>query len=204
MNLPNKLTLTRVLLVPVFMVFVSLTSLNGIADGSFQPTYYLIAGIVFAAASFTDFLDGHLARKWNMVTDFGKFADPLADKLLTTVAFIYMMRDGVCSPVVLCIILAREFAVSGLRMVAAGAKDGKVIAANMWGKVKTVLQMLSIIFYFFGMSIASMSATGAEQGVRQILVISISMVLCWLVAAVTAISGIKYLWDNRSFINTAK
>ena len=204
MNLPNKLTLTRILLVPVFMVFVSLTSLNGIADGSFQPTYYLIAGIVFAAASFTDFLDGHLARKWNMVTDFGRFADPLADKLLTTVAFIYMMRDGVCSPVVLCIILAREFAVSGLRMVAAGAKDGKVIAANMWGKVKTVLQMLSIIFYFFGMSIASMSATGAEQGVRQILVISISMVLCWLVAAVTAISGIKYLWDNRSFINTAK
>ena len=204
MNLPNKLTLTRILLVPVFMVFVSLTSLSGIADGSFQPTYYLIAGIVFAAASFTDFLDGHLARKWNMVTDFGKFADPLADKLLTTVAFIYMMRDGVCSPVVLCIILAREFAVSGLRMVAAGAKDGKVIAANMWGKVKTVLQMLSIIFYFFGMSIASMSATGAEQGVRQILVISISMVLCWLVAAVTAISGIKYLWDNRSFIYTAK
>ena len=204
MNLPNKLTLTRILLVPVFMVFVSLTSLSGIADGSFQPTYYLIAGIVFAAASFTDFLDGHLARKWNMVTDFGKFADPLADKLLTTVAFIYMMRDGVCSPVVLCIILAREFAVSGLRMVAAGAKDGKVIAANMWGTVKTVLQMLSIIFYFFGMSIASMSATGAEQGVRQILVISISMVLCWLVAAVTAISGIKYLWDNRSFINTAK
>ena len=204
MNLPNKLTLTRILLVPVFMVFVSLTSLSGIADGSFQPTYYLIAGIVFAAASFTDFLDGHLARKWNMVTDFGKFADPLADKLLTTVAFIYMMRDGVCSPVVLCIILAREFAASGLRMVAAGAKDGKVIAANMWGKVKTVLQMLSIIFYFFGMSIASMSATGAEQGVRQILVISISMALCWLVAAVTAISGIKYLWDNRSFINTAK
>ena len=204
MNLPNKLTLTRIVLVPVFMIFVSLTSLDAVANGTFQPLYYLLAGIVFAAASFTDFLDGHLARKWNMVTDFGKFADPLADKLLTTVAFIYMLRDGVCSPVVLCIILAREFAVSGLRMVAAGAKDGKVIAANMWGKVKTVLQMLSIIFYFFGMSIASMSATGAEQGVRQILVISISMVLCWLVAAVTAISGIKYLWDNRSFINTAK
>ena len=201
MNLPNKLTLTRIILVPVFMVFVSLTQ---IGTEDFNPTWYLVAGIIFAAASFTDFLDGHLARKWNMVTDFGKFADPLADKLLTTVAFLYMMRDGVCSPVVLCIILAREFAVSGLRMVAAGAKDGKVIAANMWGKVKTVLQMLSIIFYFFGMSIASMSATGAEQGVRQILVISISMALCWLVAAVTAISGIKYLWDNRSFINTAK
>ena len=77
-------------------IFASLTGLSGIADGSFQPMYYLIAGIVFAAASFTDFLDGHLARKWNMVTDFGKFADPLADKLLTTVAFIYMLRDGVC------------------------------------------------------------------------------------------------------------
>ena len=201
MNLPNKLTLTRIILVPVFMVFVSLTQ---IGTEDFNPTWYLVAGIVFAAASFTDFLDGHLARKWNMVTDFGKFADPLADKLLTTVAFIYMLRDGVCSPVVLCIILAREFAVSGLRMVAAGAKDGKVIAANMWGKVKTVLQMLSIIFYFFGMSFATLSASGTEQGVRQIMVMSISMVLCWLVAAVTAISGIKYLWDNRSFINTAK
>ena len=204
MNLPNKLTLTRIILVPVFMIFVSLTSVGGIADGTFQPVYYLIAGIIFAIASFTDFLDGHLARKWNMVTDFGKFADPLADKLLTTVAFIYMLRDGVCSPVVLCIILAREFAVSGLRMIAAGAKDGKVIAANMWGKVKTVLQMLSIIFYFFGTSICAMTSTGLEQAVRGVLVAAISIVLCWLVAAVTAISGIKYLWDNRSFINTAK
>ena len=196
MNLPNKLTLTRILLVPVFMVFVSLTQ---IGTEDFNPTWYLVAGIIFAAASFTDFLDGHLARKWNMVTDFGKFADPLADKLLTTVAFIYMMRDGVCSPVVLCIILAREFAVSGLRMVAAGAKDGKVIAANMWGKVKTVLQMLSIIFYFFGMAIAANVSWDAT-----VMVVGASVVLCWLVAAVTAISGIKYLWDNRSFINTAK
>ena len=201
MNLPNKLTLMRIVLVPVFMVFAGLGQIGAPA---YNRTFYLVAAIVFAVASFTDYLDGHLARKWNIVTDFGKFADPLADKLLTTTAFLYMMHDGVCSPVVLVIILAREFAVSGLRMVAASAPGGKVIAANMWGKVKTVLQMLSIIFYFFGMSIASMSATGAEQGVRQILVISISMVLCWLVAAVTAISGIKYLWDNRSFINTAK
>ena len=196
MNLPNKLTLTRIILVPVFMIFASLTRFG---TDEFDPTLYLLAGIVFAVASFTDFLDGHLARKWNMVTDFGKFADPLADKLLTTVAFIYMMRDGICSPVVLCIILAREFAVSGLRMVAAGAKDGKVIAANMWGKVKTVLQMLSIIFYFFGMAIAANVSWDAT-----VMVVGASVVLCWLVAAVTAISGIKYLWDNRSFINTAK
>lgn len=196
MNLPNKLTLCRIILVPVFMIFVSLTKFG---TETFNATWYLVAGIVFAAASFTDYLDGHLARKWHMVTDFGKFADPLADKLLTTVALIYMMRDGVCSPVVLCIILAREFAVSGLRMVAAGAKDGKVIAANMWGKVKTVLQMLTIIFYFFGISL-----TYGNTVLGNLNVWLISYWLCWLVAAATAISGIKYLWDNRSFINTAK
>ena len=196
MNLPNKLTLCRIILVPVFMIFVSLTEFG---TETFNATWYLVAGIVFAAASFTDYLDGHLARKWHMVTDFGKFADPLADKLLTTVALIYMMRDGVCSPVVLCIILAREFAVSGLRMVAAGAKNGKVIAANMWGKVKTVLQMLTIIFYFFGISL-----TYGNTVLGNLNVWLISYWLCWLVAAATAISGIKYLWDNRSFINTAK
>lgn len=193
MNLPNKLTLTRIVLVPVFMVFASLTQ-YGTAD--YNAVWYLAAGVVFALASFTDYLDGHLARKWHMITDFGKFADPLADKLLTTVAFLYMMRDGVCSPVVLAIILAREFAVSGLRMVAAGAKDGKVIAANMWGKVKTVLQMLSIIFYYFAAAFAGPADVMAVE--------LLGSALCWLVAAVTAISGIKYLADNRHFINTAK
>ena len=178
MNLPNKLTLTRIILVPVFMVFVSLTQ---IGTEDFNPTWYLVAGIVFAAASFTDFLDGHLARKWNMVTDFGKFADPLADKLLTTVAFIYMLRDGVCSPVVLCIILAREFAVSGLRMVAAGAKDGKVIAANMWGKVKTVLQMLTVLFYYFAAALAGPTDAMAVGLITQIL--------CWLCGVATVLSG---------------
>ena len=199
MNLPNKLTLTRILLVPVFMIFVSL---GQYITPSYNPRYYLIAGLIFAVASFTDFLDGHLARKWNMVTDFGKFADPLADKLLTTVAFIYMMRDGVCSPVVLCIILAREFAVSGLRMVAAGAKDGRVIAANMWGKVKTALQMLTICFYYFGYAAEAAFSAHPERSVFATQVIS--YVLCWVVAAVTLISGVKYLWDNRHFINTAK
>ncbi len=193
MNLPNKLTLLRILLVPVFMVFVSLTQYG---TAGYDSSFYLVAGVVFAAASFTDFLDGHLARKWHMVTDFGKFADPLADKLLTTVAFLYIMRDGLCSPVVLAIILAREFAVSGLRMVAAGAKDGKVIAANMWGKAKTVLQMLTIIYYYFAAALAGASDVMAVGLVTQ--------VLCWLVALVTAVSGIKYLVDNRHFINTAK
>ena len=193
MNLPNKLTLMRIVLVPVFMVFAGL---GQIGTPACNRMFYLVAAIVFAVASFTDYLDGHLARKWNIVTDFGKFADPLADKLLTTTAFLYMMHDGVCSPVVLVIILAREFAVSGLRMVAASAPGGKVIAANMWGKVKTVLQMLVIILYYVLAAFAPADAIG--------VVSLISMGLCWLVAAVTLISGAKYLWDNRSFINTAK
>ena len=194
MNLPNKLTMLRVILVPVFMVFAAY-SRYGTAD--FNPTFALIAGIIFAVASFTDFLDGYLARKNNLVTDFGKFMDPLADKCLTTAAFIYMVACGICSPVVLAVILFREFAVAGVRMLA--AETGTVIAANMWGKVKTVLQMLSIIFYFFGISL-----TYGNTVLGNLNVWLISYWLCWLVAAATAISGIKYLWDNRSFINTAK
>ena len=191
MNLPNKLTMLRVILVPVYMVFAAY-SRYGTAD--FNPTFALIAGIIFAVASFTDFLDGYLARKNNLVTDFGKFMDPLADKCLTTAAFIYMVACGICSPVVLAVILFREFAVAGVRMLA--AETGTVIAANMWGKVKTVLQMLTVLFYYF-----TVSLTGNVLGQQ---CADIASVLCWVVAAVTAISGIKYLWDNRSFINTAK
>mgnify|MGYP000500383954 CR=1 FL=1 len=194
MNLPNKLTMLRVILVPVFMVFAAY-SRYGTAD--FNPTFALIAGIIFAVASFTDFLDGYLARKNNLVTDFGKFMDPLADKCLTTAAFIYMVACGICSPVVLAVILFREFAVAGVRMLA--AETGTVIAANMWGKVKTVLQMLTIIFYYFGTALTWGNSVmiGADC-------VFLSYWLCWLVAIATAISGIKYLWDNRSFINTAK
>ena len=156
----------------------------------------MVAGIVFAAASFTDYLDGYLARKNNLVTDFGKFADPLADKLLTTVAFLYMMRDNVCSLVVLAIVLAREFAVAGVRMAAAGSPSGKVIAANMWGKAKTVLQMVSILFYYFAAALTPADTVGVVMLVAQIL--------CWAVAVLTAVSGVLYIWDNRQFINTAK
>ena len=103
MNLPNKLTMLRVILVPVFMVFAALCR-YGTQD--FNAGLMLAAGIVFAVASFTDFLDGYLARKNNLVTDFGKFMDPLADKCLTTAAFLYMLADGVCHPVVLAVILS--------------------------------------------------------------------------------------------------
>ena len=191
MNLPNKLTMLRVLLVPVFMVFAGLGT-YGAAD--FVPLYYLLAGVLFAAASLTDFLDGYLARKYHMVTDFGKFMDPLADKMLTTAAFLYMMRDGVCHPVVLAIVLFREFAVAGVRMNAAA--QGTVIAANLWGKVKTVLQMLTILLYDFAAALAGPDAVGA--------VALRTGVLCWAVAAVTALSGGIYLWQNRGCFTQAK
>ena len=126
LNLPNKLTLLRVLLVPVFMVFAALSHFG---QSDFSPVWSLLSGIIFAAASITDFLDGYLARKNHLVTDFGKFADPLADKMLTTAALLYMVTDGVCSPVVLAIVLFREFAVAGVRMLAAA--NQKVIAANL-------------------------------------------------------------------------
>ena len=191
MNLPNKLTMLRVILVPVFMVFAALCR-YGTQD--FNAGLMLAAGIVFAVASFTDFLDGYLARKNNLVTDFGKFMDPLADKCLTTAAFLYMLADAVCHPVVLAVILFREFAVAGVRMLA--AETGTVIAANMWGKVKTVLQMLTIIFYYF---------VGALAGPTDVMAVSlITQILCWLCGAATLLSGGIYLWQNRKLFMQAK
>ena len=176
MNLPNKLTLTRIILVPVFMIFVSLSQYM---TPSYNPRWYLIAGIIFAVASFTDYLDGHLARKWHMVTDFGKFADPLADKLLTTVAFIYMLRDGVCSPVVLCIILAREFAVSGLRLIA--VEQSRVIAAARSGKIKTGCTMVGL---------GAMLVFGQQYPV-------VNLVCYILIIVTTVYSGVEYFVANR-------
>ena len=191
MNLPNKLTMLRVIMVPFFMVFAAMSHYG---SAGFNATYSLIAGVLFAAASFTDFLDGYLARKNHLVTDFGKFMDPLADKMLTTAAIIYMVVNGVCSPVVLAIIMFREFAVAGVRMIA--AESGTVIAANIWGKVKTVLQMLTIIFYYFAAALA---------GPTNVMVVSlITQVLCWAVAAVTTLSGAIYLWQNRACFMQAK
>lgn len=191
MNLPNKLTMLRVILVPVFMVFAAL-SRYGTQD--FNAGLMLAAGIVFAVASFTDFLDGYLARKNNLVTDFGKFMDPLADKCLTTAAFIYMVACGICSPVVLAVILFREFAVAGVRMLA--AETGTVIAANMWGKVKTVLQMLTVLYYYFAGALAGPTDVG--------FVSFVTVVLCWLCGAATLLSGGIYLWQNRKLFMQAK
>ena len=133
MNLPNKLTLTRIILVPVFMVFVSLTQ---IGTEDFNPTWYLVAGIIFAAASFTDFLDGHLARKWNMVTDFGKFADPLADKLMVASALMSLCLAGMIPPLFAYIYVIKEsIQIIGSSLLYKRLKD--MPPSNIWGKAAT-------------------------------------------------------------------
>lgn len=192
MNLPNKLTLLRFLLVPVFMVFMY-------TGGSYS---YLIGLIVFAVASFTDFLDGNIARKYNMVTDFGKFMDPLADKLLTTVALIYLCLNGMCHEVVICIVLAREFAVSGIRLIAAANPAGsKVIAAGTMGKMKTVLQMVASMLGLLTMALLAMGAIGeATYGTMAF----VTNVLMWAMAVLTVVSGMQYIMPNIDLIKNAK
>lgn len=192
MNLPNKLTLLRFLLVPVFMVFMYIDN----------PYSYLIGLIVFAVASFTDFLDGNIARKYNMVTDFGKFMDPLADKLLTTVALIYLCLNGMCHEVVICIVLAREFAVSGIRLIAAANPAGsKVIAAGMMGKMKTVLQMFASIFGLLAMALLAMGTIGEATYATMALVTNVVM---WIMAVLTVVSGMQYIMPNIDLIKNAK
>ena len=192
MNLPNKLTLLRFLLVPVFMVFMYIDN----------PYSYLIALIVFAAASFTDYLDGNIARKHNMVTDFGKFMDPLADKLLTTVALIYLCLNGMCHEVVICIVLAREFAVSGIRLIAAANPAGsKVIAAGMMGKAKTVFQMVASMLGLLGMALFAM---GAIPVATMDVIALVTNVLMWIMAVLTVVSGMQYIIPNFDLIKNAK
>ena len=192
MNLPNKLTLLRFALVPVFMLFMYIDN----------PYSYLIALIVFAVASFTDFLDDSIARKYNMVTDFGKFMDPLADKLLTTVALIYLCLNGMCHEIIICIVLAREFAVSGIRLIAAAnPKGGKVIAAGMKGKMKTVLQMVASILGLLAMALLSMGAIPQATYDTMALVVN---VLMWLMAVLTVVSGMDYIVPNFDLIKNAK
>ena len=179
MNLPNKLTLLRVILVPVFLAFMSVNTL-----------WANIAGLaVFVIASLTDMLDGQIARRDNLVTTFGKFADPLADKMLTTAAFLVFLQKGIITAWPVFIILAREFAVSGIRLVAAA--EGEVIAASFWGKLKTVTQMISIIA-----GILLMCLVMIPENVSN----TITALLVWLSVIFTILSGIEYIYKNRRLI----
>ena len=141
MNLPNKLTMLRIILIPFFM---------GVLYMGF-PGCQWVALAIFIVASFTDLLDGKIARKYNLVTDFGKFADPLADKMLTTAVYLALISNGYCNIWILFIILFREFGISSIRLVAAA--QGVVIPANMWGKVKTFSMMIFTGFIFLLLSL---------------------------------------------------
>lgn len=180
MNLPNKLTMLRVILVPVFMVFAAY-SRYGTAD--FNPTFALIAGIIFAIASFTDFLDGYLARKNNLVTDFGKFMDPLADKMLVMAAMCYFVECGQMPGWCLAIVLLREFAVSGMRLVA--VEQGRVIAAAWSGKVKTASTMVCLCLMLV-----------FESNLLNVVCIAV-------IVATTVYSGIEYFAKNLDVFKEA-
>ncbi|MBQ5756061.1 MAG: CDP-diacylglycerol--glycerol-3-phosphate 3-phosphatidyltransferase [Erysipelotrichaceae bacterium] len=180
MNLPNKLTLLRVILVPFFLLFllVDAIPLNGVW-----------ALIVFAAASITDALDGHIARSRNLVTDFGKFLDPVADKVLVFSALIAFTEMGLASSVPVVIMIAREFLVSSLRMVAAA--NGKVIAAGKSGKIKTAVTMVSIVAILLLLALMNF---GLLPGLPLAL---ISNILIWICGIITVYSGVEYLVQNK-------
>ncbi len=183
MNLPNKITLFRVFLIPVFLVFLLV---NGIPAGKW------IALGVFIIASLSDMADGKIARKYNLITDFGKFMDPLADKLLTCSAMIALISLGKIPSWVVIIIIAREFTISGFRLIA--ADNGHVIAANMWGKVKTTVQMAMVIYLIF--------ITAAELSDKPFVIIA--NILIYLSMILTVISLVTYILANKDVIKSYK
>ena len=144
MNIPNKITVSRILLIPVFIIIMSIPFNWGEWDigDSTLPVSHFVAALIFIFASATDWIDGHYARKYNLVTNLGKFLDPLADKLLVSSALIILVEMGVAPAWVVIVIISREFAVTGLRLVAAG--EGIVLAAGKMGKLKTATQMIAI------------------------------------------------------------
>lgn len=192
MNLPNKLTLLRIVLVPFFIIAMLVNF----------PFHYLVAGCIFGVASVTDTLDGKIARSRNLVTDFGKFADPLADKILVLTALVCFLQVGLLGsfgaiPVI--IVLFREFAVSGIRLVA--ASSGKVVAANIWGKIKTVSQMVGIsVIFAMQVVLEVLNAMKVSTGFITEVFYYIGNGLIWLSTVFTLISGIIYLKDNISFL----
>jgi len=180
MNLPNKITMVRIFLIPVFIICLLVTF----------PYHALIATIVFIVASASDSLDGHLARSRNLVTDFGKFMDPLADKLLVSSAFVCLVQLQLIPAWVVICILSREFAITGLRTLAAA--DGVVIAASKWGKAKTMSQMIAVIaLLFYTTEIFHFAA-----------LLTFGTVMVYVALALTLYSGYDYFRLNKGVFKT--
>ncbi len=196
MNLPNKITLTRIFMIPVFVLFFYLDVMNG--------WNYLVAAIVFVLAASTDALDGHIARSRGLVTNLGKFLDPIADKVLVSTALILLLTRGwafevdffagwglIVAGICVAVILARELIVSGFRMIAAGR--GIVLAADKLGKIKTVFQDLSIALILAGM--AFVDSRGGE------IVVIIGIFCFFICTALTVISGVNYIVRNKQVLS---
>ena len=198
LNLPNKLTIIRILLVPV-MVILTFFNIN-ISFLGVSITYWLL-NLIFIIASYTDHLDGKLARKNNQITTFGKFADPLADKILVLAAMLILVEDGNLPAWIPIVVLFREFVVSGYRLVAVG-KGGKVIAASIWGKLKTVTQMIAIILMFInidGTNIYGAFVYGNLTGIKLIINILATVFMTISVAA-TIFSGWDYVKNGKDLL----
>lgn len=178
MNLPNKLTLFRIILVPFFVAVLLGRPFGEASDW--------VALAIFVVASITDLLDGKIARKYNLITDFGKFMDPLADKILTCSGMICLIALDRIPAWVVCIIVAREFAISGFRLVA--AEKGQVIAASWWGKFKTTFQMIMVILMIVDIPALK----------------TVTTIIMWIAVALTIISFVDYMWKNRSVLQGDK
>ena len=182
MNLPNKLTLARILIVPLFVFFVATKT----------PTYQWIALVLFILASITDMLDGRIARSRNLVTDFGKFMDPIADKLLVMSALVMLVEQNRMPGWVCMLMLAREFAVSGFRLVA--STKGKVIAAGIWGKLKTITQMV-----YISMALLLIPMYEIDRDIHDVWHVA-TQVIMYVSMLLTLWSGFDYIWKNREYI----
>ncbi|MGP4040233.1 CDP-diacylglycerol--glycerol-3-phosphate 3-phosphatidyltransferase [Gracilibacillus sp. D59] len=192
MNIPNQITLSRIMLIPFFILLLSYPfdwGLWNVADQSI-PISHLVAVIIFAIASATDWLDGYYARKHQLVTNLGKFLDPMADKLLVSAAFILSVALEMAPAWVVIIIISREFAVTGLRLVAAG--EGIVLAAGQLGKLKTVLQILAIIFLL--LHNIPFSAFGLPM----------DSILLYAALIITIVSGVEYFVKNWHVMGDSK
>ncbi len=190
MNLPNKLTVARILLVPFFVAALLIDF----------PLNNLVALALFGAASLTDMFDGKIARKHGLITDFGKFADPLADKILVISALLCFVQLGQCDCVAVIIVLFREFVVTSIRLIAAA--KGKVIAANMWGKVKTVTQIVAIVCVLAMQTVLDLGGLGVQLPAALPSVFTvIGEVLIWISTFFAVLSGVVYVAQNRQFIS---
>ena len=186
MNLPNKLTVFRMILIPVFMLVLALPLDWGTLQvaGAVLPVTHLVAAIIFIVASLTDLADGKIARKYKLVTNFGKFADPLADKLLVMTALIFFVQFGWVPAWMVAIIVIRELAITGLRTLIV-ENNGKVLAAAMPGKIKTASQMVAISFFLL------------HEIVFAMFNIPFAMIMIWIALLATIYSGIDYFYKNR-------